>query len=242
MADYGDTTRPYAAYMQSTHARELVEHANPNAPVCSDCHGVHGAAPPQLGDVHRVCGRCHTTTRAHFDAGPHRLGMQQAGLPECSSCHDHHAVLTTPEGGLSMCGDCHDAGSEAYAVGQRIQVLVQNANHEILVADSLVAVAAAVPLAVDDYEARLREARSYLTTVRPMSHSASVEPVDDITRRARSIATEVESEIHEQLQDIAVRKLGLLAFWFYVILTIAVLLDVRRGRRSPTGHAAGESP
>jgi len=238
MANYGGTRHPYAEYMKSTHALQLFEYGNPNAPVCSDCHGVHGAAPPDLGDIHRVCGRCHTTTRKYFDAGPHLLGMDQAGLPECSSCHGHHSVLSAPAGGFAICSDCHEDGSPALAIGQRIDVLVRNANDEIATADSLVTVAAEVPLAVADYEARLREARTYLTEVRPLSHSVAVEPVEDMTRRARSIAAEVESEIHGQLQDISVRKLGLLAFWFYVLLTIAVLLDVRRGRRSGSGGAS----
>ncbi len=229
MEPYGGTTKPSAAYLGSIHARQLYDSANQKAPVCVDCHGVHSATPPAYGDIFRVCGRCHATTRRHFVAGPHGHEMEAAGLPGCSSCHDHHAIDTTPGDSFDdICQSCHESGSRGAEVGGRIEVLMQTAADEILQADSLVAVAAKVPLVVDDYRARLEEARTYLTEARPISHRVDVESVDEMTRRARSIAGEVESEIIGRLRDLSLRRFGLLAFWFYVLLTIAVLIDLRR--------------
>jgi hypothetical protein len=231
MADYGGTERPYETYMTSVHAEQVFEHGNFNAPVCVDCHGVHGAAPPNYGDIHRVCGNCHTTTLTYMLEGPHGSADREA-RPECSSCHGHHAIQASLGTALSTsCAQCHTEDSDPFLVGERMEIMLQGASNEVQAADSLIAEAARVPLDVEDHRARLEEARTYLTEVLPVSHAAAVEPVEELTRRARSIATEVEHEIHGKLQDRDIRRFGLIAFWFYLLLTVAVLRQFRQ--RSP---------
>jgi predicted CXXCH cytochrome family protein len=234
MAPYGGTSKPFASYMKSVHARKLFQEGNENAPVCVDCHGVHGAAPPDYSNVDRVCGRCHTTTRHYFVSGSHAPELKNPDLPECSSCHDHHAVAASLDTDFgALCLTCHDEESGPAALGDRIEVLVRTAADEIEKADSLVAEAEKIPLDVRDHGARLREARTYLTEVLPVSHAVSLEPIEELTRRARSIASEVESEIHGKLRDHSTHRFGLVAFWFYVLLTAGILADLRRrGGRS----------
>jgi len=50
----------YHEYLSSVHAKQLLDGGNLRAPTCVSCHGVHGAVPPEVGDVNKVCGRCHT--------------------------------------------------------------------------------------------------------------------------------------------------------------------------------------
>ena len=65
-------------------------------------------------------------------------------------------------------------------------------------------------------------------------HSVQLEPVDELSRRARSIGEEVQHEIYTKL-DKRPAHIGLVVFWFYVLMTLAVVLAYKRRL------AAGES-
>jgi hypothetical protein len=214
-----------AAYDSSFHARELYDRGNLRAPTCVSCHGVHGAAPPDFGDVDKVCGdACHTVERRYFSAGPHRNALARAGLPECASCHGHHAIVQAAPARLERaCGRCHGADSKQVVLGQRLWTEYRTALGDVEAAAALTATADAIPLNTEDYRARLEVARTYLSEALPAAHSVSEEVVSGFTTRARSVAQEVQSEIHEKLGHIRLRKVLLVVFWFYIVLTIAVL-------------------
>ena len=59
-------------------------------------------------------------------------------------------------------------------------------------------------------------------------HALEVTRVQDLTSRARGIAREVESEVEAKLQALGWRRVGLLVFWFYLFLTVAVLVRFRK--------------
>lgn len=236
MARYGHRDDPHADYLRSVHASALLEAGNPRAPECTSCHGVHGAAPPGVGDVNKVCGGCHEPARRYFLEGPHGTGMRAAGLPECAACHGNHAI--TPAGGRileEVCGGCHAAGGPQADLGRKIDALYAGAREEIAGAAALIERAGSVPIDVEDYEARLEEARSHLTESLPASHSLSLEEVERHTLPARSIGEEIASEIHEKLADLRTRRFGLVLFWFYALLTVAVLVGRRRRWRAGAG-------
>ena len=219
----------YHEYMSSVHARELFDRGNLRAPTCVSCHGVHGAAPPALGDVHTVCGQCHTVEKRYFTSGPHLAGMEANQLPECVSCHADHAIQPAAPGRLkTLCAQCHGDHSPQQSLGDELWTDHQNASREIEQADALIRKADAVPLQTDDYRARLEEARTYLREALPAAHSVDPATVSGFTTRARAVAAEIESEIHVKLGNLRTRKLVLVLFWFYVLLTLAVLRRFQR--------------
>jgi hypothetical protein len=219
----------YREYLGSVHARELLDRGNPRAPTCVSCHGVHGAAPPGLGDVHTVCGQCHGVERRYFIAGPHGAGMRRRELPECVSCHNDHATEpASPKRLTTLCRQCHGDQSTQEALGARLGNEHQAAALEIEQADSLIRKAEAVPLQTDDYRARLEEARTYLREALPAAHSLDPAVVAGFTTRARAVASEIESEIYTKLGNLRVRKVVLVLFWFYVLLTLLVLRRFQR--------------
>ena len=117
--------RPYESYMASVHGKAL-SRGNESAPVCSDCHGLHGLLPPTNRDsrifkqnVPKTCGGCHSTEQEAFEKSVHAravaIGMDNA--PVCTDCHGEHLTLA-PSDPLSLvypasvgktCGSCHDA-------------------------------------------------------------------------------------------------------------------------------------
>ncbi len=132
-----------ARWSQSVHATALLEKGDLSAPTCNDCHGNHGAAPPGLDSVAFVCGQCHGREAELFRASPkhpalaaHNEMLRDAGgegcvacheqpdaaaelvglsaFGECTSCHEHHAVLRPTVANLAPlpltpCAFCHES-------------------------------------------------------------------------------------------------------------------------------------
>lgn len=217
----------YPLYQKSVHASELIDKGNLRAPSCVSCHGVHGAAPPAVGDVDKVCGQCHTAERRYFSAGAHRPGGgSDIG---CSSCHDAHGTeIAKPERLAAACQKCHEKGSPEATLGDRIWTEYKSASDELDRAVDAAAQADAVPINTDDYRARLEEAKTYLREAMPAAHAVREDVVAGLTARARSVAAEVRSDIHGKLGNLKVRKFVLIVFWFYLLLAILVLRNFQR--------------
>lgn len=221
----------YRAYLSSVHAKQLLDEGNLRAPTCVSCHGFHGAAPAEVADVNKVCGRCHTPERRYFLAGPHASGMSRNDLSECTSCHGDHAIQASETGRLaSSCVGCHDKGDREAKLGEDLLGEYRSAAHEIEEAEKWVAKADAVPIATDDFKARVGEARTYLREAMTAAHAVRVDVMASYTVRARSTGAEVSEEIEHELKNITIEKLALLVFWFYVIVTVGIL---RRFRDRP---------
>jgi len=217
----------FAEYSRSVHAQALLDRGNLRSPTCVSCHGVHGAAPPAVGDVDKVCGHCHTAERRYLNAGEHRPGDR--GGPECSTCHGAHGIVAArPERLPESCVECHKAGSPEVALGQRVWGEYRGAAEAVEKAAAMASRAEAVPINTDDYRARLEEAKTYLREALPAAHSVREDLVAGFTARALSVAHEVESELEHKLGHLKVRRYVLILFWFYLLLTILVLLRFQR--------------
>jgi hypothetical protein len=241
MSTYGLEEDPYAAFLAGRHGEALMKRQDSSSPECSRCHGAHGAAPPGVGDINKTCGQCHTTARAHFLESAHREGMSRAGLPECSSCHGHHEISTADITLLdTVCLECHDEGSAQVELGMQMKTLYTAAEADVEKARRIVARAAEIPLYIEDYTARLEEAHTSLVETLPAMHSLDLDLVDRLSGRARSIGHEVESEVRRKLDGRKWRRVGLLVFWFYLLVTVATLVHFRR--RAVRATSAGSPP
>ena len=59
---YNDKPLPcdeYAKWRASVHGRAMMDKGDLSAATCNNCHGNHGAAPPQIDAVANACGTCH---------------------------------------------------------------------------------------------------------------------------------------------------------------------------------------
>lgn len=237
MQGYGLDTDVIQAYLAGAHGEALMVRGVQAAPSCSSCHGVHGATPPGVGDIDKVCGHCHSETRRAFLDGPHYPSMAEADLPECSSCHSNHGIRSLDLSGLeALCTDCHGEGSDEALLGSKIHTLISAAASEVSAAETLLAEAEKVPLHIEDHLGRIEEARTYLTETQPLVHSVSIEPIEQVTRRARSIGEQIQHEVYPHLNNRAAH-VGLVLYWFYVLMTVAILVGHRRrlARSNETG-------
>jgi predicted CXXCH cytochrome family protein len=227
---------PYADYAAGVHGKAFLGQGNDSAPTCASCHGTHGAAPPGMGDVEKVCGQCHTSARSYYREGAHATAMKAGAGPECANCHGNHRIEPADVALLhTACATCHEAASEPVLVGATMATLFTGAGQEIDKARALVERAAAIPLYVEDYRARLEDAHTSLLQASPVVHALQVSRVEALTMRAGGIAREVESELNGKLGQRQWRRVGLLLFWFYLALTVSILILFRR-------QAAGDAP
>ena len=122
-------TSQVADYSGSVHGRLLLEEGDLSAPVCNDCHGNHGAAPPGLASVRNVCGQCHSVMADYFDQSAHGQIFEEADLPGCALCHEHHAIQpvsdeTLVERSEDVCLTCHAAPDTLGLEFQRIAAVL----------------------------------------------------------------------------------------------------------------------
>jgi predicted CXXCH cytochrome family protein len=214
-------------YREGVHGHSLLDGRNLAAATCTSCHGVHGATPPGIGDTEKVCGACHVDVRRAFLEGDHYPLMADAGVPECSSCHSHHAIRPLAMDGLeSLCSECHGDGSDQVLLGEKLRMMIRSATDEIDRAEALTVRAEREALEIEDHLSRIGEARTLVTEALSLIHTVSLEPVEQVTRRARSIGEEVQHEIYGKL-DRRTKHVGLAVFWFYVLMTIAILVFYR---------------
>lgn len=216
---------------RSVHSAALVQ-GNTKAPTCATCHGVHGAAPPGVADVSKACGMCHSAERTHFEASPHKKPMDERSIPECVSCHGSHSIEPTDRKLFDMvCTRCHSASSKEQLVGQKIKTLLVAADESLREATQLLEQAQQKAVDVSAYRSRLIEARSYFLQALPVQHSLDIVHIEELTRRAKSIADDVRGGLHSLQGVFTVRLLGLTLVWVFLLLVIVVISLVLRERR-----------
>jgi hypothetical protein len=106
----------YALWSESVHASSLLERENLSAPTCNDCHGNHGATPPDVQSVAQICGQCHNREAQLFLNSPKSEGFRRhneliaaVGDEGCAACHaepEPQAQLTDVRS-LGECTACH---------------------------------------------------------------------------------------------------------------------------------------
>ena len=134
-------------FMQSIHGQAIAR-GNSQAPVCTDCHGIHSIknhldpnSSVAAGNLARVtCARCHegvrlsqefgvegrraTTYLASYHGLASKLGSQV--VANCASCHGVHSILPSSDPRskinranlVSTCGQCHPGVTERFALSK----------------------------------------------------------------------------------------------------------------------------
>jgi len=105
----------YEKAQDSMHAQVAAE--NPNAPICTDCHGSHYIQPPDepRAQISTTCSKCHTEIYDQYKNSVHGselIGKNNPDVPVCTDCHGVHNIqdprttqfrIQTPE----LCANCH---------------------------------------------------------------------------------------------------------------------------------------
>jgi len=130
-----------ADYTESVHGKALAR-GNWNAPVCTDCHGIHtiSRAADQVRGPRSSCAGCHDGVRltqefgvagtrvSSYESSYHGLARRRGSTmaADCASCHTAHDVLPSsdprsaihPKNLQKTCGKCHDGAAINFTHGK----------------------------------------------------------------------------------------------------------------------------
>jgi predicted CXXCH cytochrome family protein len=241
MKAYGLPQDQVEEYRQSVHAQALFEKKDLSAPVCNDCHGNHGAAPPEVTSIAFICRQCHPSAGDLFSKSPHRAAFDELGISECEVCHGNHQILRPSDemlagGAADVCTQCHDADTKPYQTGARVRADLVSFVASFAEAEALLDRAERQGVEVSDPRFRLQEATTALVTVRNLTHGLSVPDIETTRGEGLKVLAEVKGRGEAALREAKFRKTGLIiATAFIFLLAAALFLKIRFGRAPASG-------
>jgi predicted CXXCH cytochrome family protein len=233
MKAYGIPTDQVEKYKESVHANSLFQKKDLSAPVCNDCHGNHGAAPPEVKSIAFVCRQCHPSAGELFSNSPHKVAFDGLGISECEACHGNHRILPPSDemlagGRTDVCTQCHDAGTKPHEAGlemrKRITAFLAAMEND----KSLLDGAERKGVEVSEAKFKLQEANTALVEVRNLTHGLSLTQVEAKLAEGGKVVEEVKAMGEAALKEARFRKAGLVvATVFILLLALALFLKIR---------------
>jgi hypothetical protein len=238
MAGRDIATDQVEAYRSSVHGRLLIDDGDLSAPVCNDCHGNHGAAPPGLASVRNVCGQCHSVMADYFDQSGHGEIFNERDLAGCALCHSHHAVLpasdeTLRERSVDVCLTCHTPPDTLGLEFERMAAVLDTL--ELARQASLHVLEQAENMGMEVSQAlfELGDVNNVQTRAHSAIHSFRVDPVREQVAAGLEITSRAEERGIEALAEHRFRRVGLgLSSIVVVLLIIGLLLKIRELERA----------
>ena len=233
MGPRGVPTDQVAHYRGSVHGRKLLEEGDLSAPVCNDCHGNHGAAPPGIASVRNVCGQCHSVVADYFDQSGHEEIFNDADLPGCVACHGNHAIQPAADDALDtrtveVCAQCHapdDAAGQAFRAIARV---LDSLEHAVDTSRALLEEAHDRGMEVSQALFELEDVTNAQTKARNAIHTLAVEPVGEEAEAGFAIAARAEERGLAALEEHHVRRVGLgVSAGIILLLITALYLKVK---------------
>jgi hypothetical protein len=213
-----------ADYRSSVHWRALADRGDLSAPSCASCHGNHGAAPPNVGEVAAVCGTCHVMMENLYRESPHKPVFDDMGLAGCVACHENHAVEhPTPEwlaGENAVCANCHDAESAGGQTAAAMARLIGELGEGIAGSDAILQQARRSGMEVSEALVRQTEAQEQLVKARVAVHAFRVEAVEEPVKQGLAITRETHAAGVSALEELSHRRTGLLFSLAAIGLTV----------------------
>jgi hypothetical protein len=238
-------------YSRSVHGRLLLEEEDLSAPLCNDCHGNHGAAPPGVSSVRSVCGQCHSVMGDFFDQSRHEEVFNEAELPGCAACHGRHEIEVATDEALTVrsrevCQSCHepsDRGGRAFGEMARVLDSLDAAAAE---SEQLLEEAHDLGMEVSQALFELEDVTNARHRARSAIHAFSVEVVQDEVGAGFAITERATQRGEEALDEHRFRRVGLgISTAIIMLLIVALLLKIREmeagsvATRAPSGYGTG---
>ena len=233
MAKYKIPADQLAQYHTSVHWVAL-KGGDLSAPNCATCHGNHGATPPGVESVARVCGTCHVVFDNLFQASPHKAAFEARGLGGCVVCHSNHAVhAPTPEmlgvGQGAVCGRCHTQGDPGYATAQGMRQQIDDLRALVARTENIVNQADQAGMEMSEARLELAAANGEYVKSRVQVHSLVLSSVDTPVKAGEAEAQKAYDMGVAALHERNVRRLGLLVSLLAIGMTLAgLVVGIRR--------------
>jgi predicted CXXCH cytochrome family protein len=226
----------YANWRESVHGKALMDKGDFSAPACNNCHGNHGAAPPQVESVVHACGACHGKIGELFAQTKMRHAFEKIGLPGCATCHGNHDIRHPSDAYIGMqqgsfCIRCHEQGNLQHGAtlagteaAKKIHDGIESLKNGIDKADATLTHAGELGMEVSKPKFDLRKASDSLTNARTMIHSFDVETVDKALAEGDKVVAEAQAKGDGALRDYTERRIWLAGSLLPILLVIGLLL------------------
>jgi len=242
MKQYEIPTDQLKSYSRSVHGVALLRKNDVGAPACNSCHGNHGAAPPGVESISKVCGTCHALNADLFSTSPHKKAFDELMLPECETCHGNHDIVaatdkllgTAPE---AVCSRCHAENDkpEGFRVAGVMRSLIDSLESSEEQVTALVADAEQKGMEVGDAKFKLRDVRQARLEARTKVHSFSEPVFREVIHRGDSVAAIVGTEAKEAIDEYYFRRMGLgVSTLIISALALSLFLFIRRTEKEKT--------
>ena len=240
MKSYNIPTDQLGKYQRSVHWEALSRKSDLSAPVCTSCHGSHGATPPGVDSVARACGSCHVVFQDLFDQSPHKAAFEALGFPGCVVCHSNHEIhkptvemLGVAE--AAVCVKCHSQGDPGYAGAQSMRRRMDQLQTALLSAGQIVGSAERSGMEMSDARLQLAAANEELVKARVQVHRFRLEAVEAPVGAGLTAARKGYELGAAGLHERDIRRVGLLVSLAAILATVAGLwLMIRRIERRGT--------
>lgn len=225
---------PVKAWKRSVHAYQMHENGDTTSPTCNDCHSDHGALPPELHDIHRVCGSCHAEQSARFVRSPHNEPFARLGFGECNECHGRHDVRRATDSMLSAdevgtCRACHAEGEKGTEVAVELRAILDEAKATAARARADLNHARRQGLLVPRAEIAEHELYTEIRRMRIAVHEMRTTALSTAAANIAAAARIIAEDTHAQRADIDFRRNGYIAFiGLIIVMMILIALKLRR--------------
>ncbi len=195
MKDYKIPTDQWRNYQASVHGNLLMVKRDLSAPTCNDCHGNHGAYPPNVNNVSDMCGQCHVNNRELFVKSSHKKAFERLRLPECAICHSNHKVLRATDSMIgdnptAVCVRCHAKGSPQLQRAVTMRRSIEDLKSAIQKTGEKLKEARRLGMEVSEASFTMKNARISLIKTRTQVHSFSFSEVEWEAVKGKKIADE----------------------------------------------------
>jgi predicted CXXCH cytochrome family protein len=245
MKGYKIPTDQFEKYSRSVHGVALLKKDDLGAPACNSCHGNHGAAPPGVESISKVCGTCHAMNADLFSSSPHKKAFDDRHLPECETCHSNHDIVAATNSLLgvtpqAVCSRCHteQQNPKGYVAAKEMRQLVDSLQTAEQTAASLVDEAEQKGMEISEAKFKLRDVRQARLQSRTMVHSFNEQKFSETVDKGLKTASVITAEAQAAIDEYTFRRIGLgIASIVMTILAISLYLFIRRiERRQRTGR------
>jgi predicted CXXCH cytochrome family protein len=238
----------YSKWRQSVHGKAMMEKGDLSAPTCNNCHGNHGAVPPQVDTVANACGVCHGKVARLFEQARMKHKFEEVGLPGCATCHGNHDISRPSDEMLGMangavCARCHQngkygatlAGSE---IARTLRSDLERLQQGIHTAEETLDTAERLGMEVSEPRFELRAAVDEMTNARSQIHTFQLKPVETALAGGAKVVSEVQEKADHVLHEHTARRIWLAATLVPIVLVIVLLvLYIRTLPTSKEDHA-----
>jgi predicted CXXCH cytochrome family protein len=243
MKAYKIPTDQYAKFARSVHGVALLQKRDAAAPACNDCHGNHGATPPGVESISKVCGTCHALNADLFSSSPHKKAFDQRKLPECETCHGNHEIIAATDQLLgvtpdAVCSKCHTAkeNPKGFQAAGAMRKLIDSLELSQRTATALVEDAEQKGMEVGEAKFKLREVHQARLESRTMVHAFNEGRFREVVEKGLKTADVVAQEGRDALDEYVYRRIGLgVSTLIITILAVSLYIYIRRLERRQAG-------